>query len=168
MRYTLSIAAFALTVAGCAEQPKSLSGSSVVPPLDRAENRVYGYDAQIAACDSPRVLEGLKERFATRESVNWNSSLTITAIDHVRQTSFRPHRASLIPRRFCAARAVTSDGHRRSIEYSLAEDGGTSGRLGSLFGLYQFPTPGSYHIEWCVSGLDRSRVYAQDCRMARP
>jgi hypothetical protein len=168
MRYLFSAAAVALAVAGCAEQPKGLSFRAPVASLDRAENRAFGYDAQIAACDDPSVLGRIQERFDTREISNWNSTLRLVSIDRVRQTAFRPHRESFIPRRFCVANAVTSDGKRRSLAYSLAEDGGAAGRLGSVAGTFLFATPGSYHIEWCVGGLDRSRTYAQDCRMALP
>jgi hypothetical protein len=137
-------------------------------PRVKAEQRIMSFDAQLPGCDDPGVVGRIQRRFAEREQAFWNSNLTITQMDRVRATAFRPNGHDLIPRRYCSARALTSDGKFRSLQYNLTEDGGFSGRHGSFLGLIRFPTPSSYHLEWCLSGLDRHRTYAQDCRMARP
>jgi hypothetical protein len=137
-------------------------------PRVKAEERVQAFDAQLPTCDDPGVVGRIQRRFVEREQEFWKSTLTITQIDRVRATAFRPNGLDLIPRRYCAARALTSDGKFRTLEYNLTEDGGFSGWHGSFLGLIRFPTPGSYHLEWCLGGLDRHRTYAQDCRMARP
>ncbi len=160
MRRSLPAAAILLLTAAAA---------SANSPRIRAEERVYPYDAQVAACDAPAVLGRIQRRFSHREAAFWNSDLQIVAIDHVRQTAFRPNGLDLIPRRYCQARATTSDGRHRALFYHIVEDAGITGWHGSLvFGLIQFPTPGSFNVEWCVNGLDRHRTYAQNCRMARP
>jgi hypothetical protein len=135
----------------------------------RAENRTYAYDAQLPACDDAGVLSQIQSRFDGRERWYWNSSLLMANIDRVKETHFRPNGADLIPRRYCTARATLSDGRHRMLQYNLTEDAGTFGWHGSLFlGLVRFPTPASYGLEWCVTGLDRSWTYSPDCRMARP
>jgi hypothetical protein len=156
------IAAFAaLTLSAGA----ALANSPRIP----AEQRYYAYDAQVAACDDPSVVGRIQRRFDGREAEFWKSGLTLTSVDHIRQTRFRPNGADLIPRRYCHARATTSDGRARQLYYNIVEDAGITGWHGSLFlGFVRYPTPGSFNVEWCVDGLDRHRTYAQNCRMARP
>jgi hypothetical protein len=145
------------------------SAASANAPRGKAEDRVFAYDAQLPACDDPAVLGRIERRFNERESSVWKTNLTIKGFDRVRPTAFRPNGADLIPRRYCSARVVTSDGRHRQLSYYVVEDAGITGWHGSLFfGWVRFPTPGSFGLEWCVQGLDRHRTYAQDCRMARP
>ena len=138
-------------------------------PRVKAEDRVFAYDAQLPACDDAGVVGLVQSRFNEREPTYWNSSLELTQIDRVKTTAFRPNGKDLIPRRYCAGRALLSNGKYHRVEYNIIEDSGFSGWHGSLFlGLVRFPTPGSYSVEWCVSGIDRQRTYAPDCRMVRP
>lgn len=110
------------------------------------------YDAALPPCDA--ALGTIQSRFATREGRFWNSDLQIVGFKHVRQIAFRPWVETAIPRRFCAARALVSDGRVRSVFYSIIEDGGMIGT--------------SWGVEWCVSGLDRNWAYNPNCKMARP
>jgi hypothetical protein len=145
----------------------SLAGANA--PREPAETRTFPFDAQIVGCGDPGVLGRIQGRFDAREARDWNSPLKLTQIDQVRETAFRPNGKDFIPRRFCKARALLSDGKFRSLSYNLSEDGGISGYQGSLFlGLIRFPTPSSYHLEWCITGLDRHRTYAPDCKAAGP
>jgi NADH:ubiquinone oxidoreductase subunit len=160
MRRSLAIAALLALSAGTA---------FANTPRIRAEDRVYAYDAQVAACEDAGVIGRIQSRFGFREAEFWNSSLQIVTVDRIRTTHFRPNGQDLIPRRYCQARVITSDGKHRALYYNIVEDAGITGWHGSLFlGLVRFPTPGSYNVEWCVDGLDRHRTYAQNCRMARP
>jgi hypothetical protein len=139
------------------------------PERLRAENRKFAYDAQLPACDSANVIGRIQSRFDGREAGFWNSALTLTTIDRVKETRFRPNGPDLIPRRYCTARATLSNGRHHMLQYNLVEDAGITGWHGSLFlGLVRFPTSASYGLEWCISGLDRSWTYSPDCRMARP
>lgn len=145
------------------------AGAFANSPRVKAEDRVFAYDAQVAACDDAAVLNRISSRFDWREPTYWNSMLQIKAFDRVRQTHFRPNGYDLIPRRFCTARVLLSNGKHHRLDYNIVEDAGITGWQGSLFfGLVRYPTPGSFNVEWCVSGLDRSMVYAPDCLMARP
>jgi hypothetical protein len=157
-----SLAAVALLAMSAAS---ALANSPRVP----AENRYFAYDAQVAACDDAGVIGRIQRKFGVREAEFWNSNLEITTVDRIRATHFRPNGLDLIPRRYCQARVITSDGKQRALYYNIVEDAGMTGWQGSLFfGFVQFPTPGSYNVEWCIDGLDRARTYAQNCRMARP
>jgi len=84
----------------------------------------------------------------------WNSDLKIVGFQDIRETAFRPWAAQTIPRRFCSAIVLTSDGIRRPLHYSIAED---TGMIGANWG-----------IEWCVTGTDRNWAYNPGCAMAQP
>ncbi|MFM9974898.1 MAG: hypothetical protein ACKVON_10060 [Beijerinckiaceae bacterium] len=138
-------------------------------PRAPAETRTNPFDGQVIACNDPGVLGRIQSRFNSRESRDWNSPLQVTQIDQASEIAFRPNGQDLIPRRYCKARALLSDGKFRALRYNMSEDGGISGWQGSLFlGLVRFPTPSSYHLEWCITGLDRHRTYAPECRTAGP
>jgi hypothetical protein len=118
------------------------------------EQRFSAYDALLPACTDEAVLNRLSRSFAARESRFWESGLTLVAHEKTGETAFRSWGARFIPRRFCHSFALFSDGHKRSIAYSIRED---LGIIGATWGL-----------EWCVQGLDRQRADAPSCRMARP
>ncbi len=115
------------------------------------------YDAVVPLCDAPGLLGPLSKiqgRFATKESRFWNSNLQIVAFENVREVAFRPWASGTIPRRFCTATVLVSNGIKRPIHYSIGED---TGMIGAIYG-----------VEWCVVGLDRNWAYNPACRMARP
>ncbi|HEY0912773.1 MAG TPA: hypothetical protein VGD75_21335, partial [Bradyrhizobium sp.] len=96
----------------------------------------------------------ISTQFREKESTYWNSALQITAFGEIREIAFRPWQSDNIPRRFCSADVMLSDGKPRKVNYSIIEDGGFAG-----FG---------QGVEWCVTGLDRNWAYAPNCRLARP
>jgi hypothetical protein len=110
------------------------------------------YDGRVAECG--KALSTITSQFQEKESTFWNSSLTITAYGRIHETAFRPWQSDNIPRRFCSADVMTSDGKLRTVHYSIIEDGGFAG-----FG---------QGVEWCVTGLDRNWAYNPACRAARP
>ena len=110
------------------------------------------YDGVLPSCES--ALGTISSQFAEKESTFWNSALTITAYGRIHETAFRPWQSDNIPRRYCSGDVMLSDGKRRSVHYSIIEDGGFAG-----FG---------QGVEWCVTGLDRNWAYAPGCKAARP
>jgi len=112
------------------------------------------YDGVLPPCDFSAALGRIQSRFAVKESRFWNSELHIVAFEKVRETAFRPWAAQTIPRRYCSAIVVTSDGVRRPLHYSIGED---TGMIGANWG-----------VEWCVAGVDRNWAYNPGCSMARP
>ena len=112
------------------------------------------YDAVVPPCDYPAALAKIQSRFASKEGTYWNSSLGLMEFDKVRQIAFRPWVEGTIPRRFCSARVLVSDGRWRPVYYSIIEDGGMIGM--------------TWGVEWCVVGLDRNWAYNPLCKMARP
>ena len=112
------------------------------------------YDAVVPLCDHGWVQSTIMSRFSHKEGKFWNSELTIVGFEDIRETVFNPWRHGSIPRRFCRAVALVSDGVRRQVYYSIAED---QGMIGMKWG-----------VEWCVDGLDRNWAYSPRCRMAKP
>ena len=112
------------------------------------------YDGVLPPCESRAVLERIQGRFAREEGRFWNSDLRIVGFGEIRETAFRPWAAQTIPRRFCSAIALTSDGVQRPVHYSIAED---TGMIGADWG-----------VEWCVDGTDRNWTYNPGCTIARP
>jgi hypothetical protein len=112
------------------------------------------YEGVMPPCDYPDALIKISSRFNNRENSFWNTDLKIIAFERIRETAYRPWAANTIPRRFCSGLVEISDGSKRAIHYSIAED---TGIIGSTWG-----------VEWCVVGLDRNWAYNPTCQMARP
>jgi hypothetical protein len=112
------------------------------------------YDAVVPLCDDGGQLSKIQSRFGSKESRFWNSDLKILGFDKVREVSFMPWADGTIPRRFCTAYALVSDGKARRIDYAITE---STGMIGATYG-----------VEWCVVGLDRNWAYSPACKMARP
>jgi hypothetical protein len=112
------------------------------------------YHGILPYCEAPAVSGKIASQFASREQKYWASNLRIEGFDRIREIAYRPWGPDYIPRRFCTARVLTSDGHYRSVSYFIAEDLGFAGF--------------SWGVTWCVAGLDRNLAFAPNCKMARP
>jgi hypothetical protein len=110
------------------------------------------YDGVLPACEAG--LSNIASGFATKDSRFWNSELKIVDFERVREVAYRPWASNTIPRRFCRAVALVSDGKKHAVNYSIGED---TGEIGATWG-----------VEWCVDGLDRNWAYNPRCRMALP
>jgi hypothetical protein len=110
------------------------------------------YDGDLPPCEAG--LDRVSNQFAEKESKFWNSTLQITGYDRVHEIAFRPWQSDNIPRRYCAAIAMISDGKPRPVYFSIIEDGG--------FASF------SHGVEFCVVGLDRNWAYNPACKAARP
>ncbi len=112
------------------------------------------YDAVVPLCQDAAALSKITSRFAEKEGRFWQTNLQLVDFERVHEVAFRPWAAGTIPRRWCRAVTLVSDGRKRPIYYSIIEDGGL---IGATFG-----------VEWCVVGLDRNWAYNPACKMARP
>ena len=110
------------------------------------------YDGVLPPCEAG--LGTIASRFSQKERQYWNSSLQILDFERVREIAYRPGAAGAIPRRYCTAVAVVSDGKKHAVNYWIGED---TGMIGMTWG-----------VEWCVVGLDRNWAYNPRCKMARP
>lgn len=112
------------------------------------------YDAQLPPCEEPAALNTIAARFAEKEGTFWASPLTLEGFGQVRELAFRPWARDTIPRRFCSARVLVSDGRHTVVYYSIGEDLGFASA--------------TWGVDWCVVGYDRNLAYAPRCKMARP
>jgi hypothetical protein len=112
------------------------------------------YSGDLPACDNGWALGTIQTRFAGKEFAFWNSRLGIVKFDAIRETANRPWASDTIPRRFCSARALLSDGIWRPVHYLIGEDLGLIGA--------------TWDVEWCVVGLDRNWANNPACRMMQP
>jgi hypothetical protein len=110
------------------------------------------YDGVLPPCEAG--LGKIAARFSEKESEFWNSDLRILNFERVREIAYRPWAAGTIPRRFCTAMALVTDGRKHAVNYWIGED---TGMIGNTWG-----------VEWCVVGLDRNWAYNPRCKMARP
>ena len=136
-----------------------LIGLGTLMPAQAAswlEKNIYltgpNYDGVLPPCEA--ALGTIASRFAQKEGQFWNSDLQILDFERVRETAFRPWARGTIPRRFCSAVALVSDGRKHRVSYWIGED---TGMIGMTWG-----------VEWCVVGLDRNWAYNPACKMARP
>jgi hypothetical protein len=146
-RLMLSIAAAA--VFGLAVQAPA-------PAAGWLEKGIYltglNFDGDLPPCEA--ALSTIASRFPTKEDRFWNSDLQILDFEKVREIAYRPWAAGTIPRRFCTATALVSNGRKHAVNYWIGED---TGMIGA-----------SWDVEWCVVGLDRNWAYNPRCKMARP
>jgi hypothetical protein len=110
------------------------------------------YDGKLPPCES--ALPSITSQFAEKEGTFWNSELRITGYYGVHETAFRPWQSDNIPRRYCSADAMLTDGKPRVVHFSIIEDGGLAS-----FG---------HGVEFCVVGLDRDWAFNPRCKAARP
>ena len=136
-----------------------LIGLGTLAPAQAAswlEKNIYltgpNYDGVLPPCEA--ALGTIASRFAQKEGQFWNSDLQILDFERIRETAFRPWARGTIPRRFCSAVALVSDGRKHRVNYWIGED---IGMIGMTWG-----------VEWCVVGLDRNWAYNPRCKMARP
>ena len=85
------------------------------------------YDSNVPLCEEPGPLNKIVARFATKEGRFWNSALTIVGFEKIREVAWEPWSSGTIPRRYCTASVLVSDGKRHQINYSIIEDGGFAG-----------------------------------------
>ena len=112
------------------------------------------YHGMLPACDNPFVLAKIDFRFWAKEIRFWDPRLRISRFGEVREVAYRPWGQDAIPRRFCQARTLMSDGTETVTNYSIIEDQSFAGAI--------------WGVEWCVQGYDRNMAYSPRCKMALP
>src|SRR5438132_3570061 len=71
------------------------------------------YDGTATPCEA--ALDWVASSFADKEGTFWNSSLQITGFSNVQEIAYRPWQSATIPRRYCTATAMISDGKPRTV-----------------------------------------------------
>ena len=136
-----------------------LLGLGAMVPAQAAgwlEKLVYlsgaNYSGALPACEA--ALGAISAQFAYKESRYWNSDLHILGYERVHEIAYSPWAPGTIPRRFCRAVAMVSDGRKHRVNFWIGEDTGFAGAWDG--------------VRWCVVGLDRNWAYNPACKMAMP
>jgi len=110
------------------------------------------YTGYLPDCEAG--LGTIASEFAIKEGRFWNSALQIVSFERVREVAYSPWAPGTIPRRFCRAVALVSDGRKHPVNFWIGEDTGFAGA--------------GWGVGWCVVGLDRNWAYNPNCKMALP
>ena len=154
----IELSTLALAAAACCAMAAAPAFARPVVP---AEKRIIPWRADLPACDNPAVLDRLSSRFAAKEAEYWHSDLQIVSYDKIGAYGYRSNGADTIPRRYCSARALLSNGKRHWTVYAIGEE---LGIIGFAFGLADY----KFGLDWCVEGLDRGWAYGPNCAALRP
>jgi hypothetical protein len=106
------------------------------------------------ACDEPKVLKRITERFDQAEQSYWHTGIQMGAITMARETAFRDWDPTIIARRYCTGTVYLTDGKQYPLVYWLRSEQGFSGV--------------SWGVQFCLVGRDRDFAYAPACKMLRP
>src|SRR5262249_40188797 len=68
------------------------------------------YSAKVPLCEERGPLKTIQSRFSTKEGKFWNSDLKIMGFEKIQEVSWQPWAPGTIPRRFCSATVLVSDG----------------------------------------------------------
>lgn len=122
------------------ERPNPLA--KIVPPGLFSDTPV--------ACDDPRVLKRIAERFAWAEKRTWRRGFVIDLIEDPVQRYTVLNGPSIIRHRHCKATALMTNDKRYPIFYIVEDEMG-------------FASIGD-GVTFCVQGLDRWHIYDRACR----
>ncbi len=109
---------------------------------------------RLPVCDAGKVLAKVINKFAYYDAHVIHSGLTIANIGEVRETRISVDGPSLIPRRYCDATAILSDGRRSEVVFLIEYKQG----FASIH----------YGVQSCLPGYDPYRVYGAGCHSIRP
>lgn len=102
-------------------------------------------------CEDPRVLKKIIKRFNWAEDKTWQRGFYLEGLEHTRERQVHENEYSAIPRRYCRAHALLSNGHHPTMLYLIEGGQGFAGT--------------GFNVEFCVNGLDPWRVYNGSCRV---
>jgi capsid protein len=131
-------------------------GSLMTPAAAPAADMMIYQERDSGVCADRRFLNKIVDRF--RYQVRHVPNLPDVAIldfQRIRANLYEPKaERNPIPRQYCEADVVLSDGYTRNIWYLIEGGMGFAG-IGD-------------NVEFCVDGFDRWYVYNGRCRVLRP
>ncbi|MEO0546431.1 MAG: hypothetical protein AAF035_05745 [Pseudomonadota bacterium] len=99
-------------------------------------------------CDDVKVLRQVVEKFNWAEDNTWHRGFYVTDLANPHERMTRT--GYEIPRRYCRAQAVLSNGHHRLMYYLIEGGQGLAGT--------------GFHVEFCLRNADGWRVHNGACR----
>ena len=104
-------------------------------------------------CEEEKVLASIVEEFNWAERKTWQRGFTMDGIVQPYETSTFPEGRRQIPRRYCRALGVLSDGRECKVYYMVEGGQGFAGT--------------SFNVAWCIVTADPWREYGSGCRVLR-
>ncbi|MFD0915660.1 hypothetical protein ACFQ14_04510 [Pseudahrensia aquimaris] len=102
-------------------------------------------------CDDPKVLKQIVEKFNWAEDNTWHRGFVLDGLEHTRERQVHDSDHTAIPRRYCRAHALLSNGKHPTMLYLIEGGQGFAGT--------------GFNVEFCINGLDPWRVYDGSCRV---
>ena len=137
--------AFGLAFAGAASAADTSGGSAVSPAPLAAEAD--------SLCAAPGVLSGVISRFNWAERNTFKRGFELSALTNPRANPDPVLNVGVIPKRYCVAEAMMSNGTRSTAYYVVLMGQGLAG-IGN-------------GLDFCILGLDPWRVHDGECRTVR-
>ena len=137
--------AFGLVLTGvaCAADTSVGSPPLPAPPASAADS----------VCAAPRVLSGVISRFNWAERNTFKRGVELSALANPRANPDPVLNVGVIPKRYCVAEAVMSNGMRSTAYYVVLRGQGLAG-IGN-------------GLDFCILGHDPWRVHDGECRTVR-
>ena len=104
-------------------------------------------------CAAPHVLSGVMSRFNWAERNTFKRGFELSALANPRANPDPVLNVGVIPKRYCVAEAVMSNGTRSTAYYVILMGQGLAG-IGD-------------GLDFCILGLDPWRVHDGECRTVR-
>ena len=104
-------------------------------------------------CAAPRVLSGVISRFNWAERTTFKRGFELAALANPRANPDPVLNVGVIPKRYCIAEAMMSNGSRSTAYYVVLMGQGLAG-IGN-------------GLDFCILGLDPWRVHDGECRTVR-
>ncbi|MEM8749737.1 MAG: hypothetical protein AAGF28_05505 [Pseudomonadota bacterium] len=104
-------------------------------------------------CDDAKVLKKIVKRFNWAEDYNWKRGFYLESIERIRERVVQNAGDRQIPRRYCRAHALLTNGNHPTVFYLIEGGQGFAGN--------------SFNVEFCLNGLDPWNEYDGSCRVLR-
>jgi len=117
---------------------------------------LYSYNyglTSLPACEAPEVIARIHQKFAWSEYSHAYRGVDLVSVDRIREKLTEYYGPRPIPRRYCSARAMLSNGKNVSMPYLIEEGMWVAGTR--------------WNVEFCATGYDRWHVYGGSCRVLR-
>ncbi len=107
----------------------------------------------VGVCADSDVLRRIASRFAWAERHTWRRGYVMAGLENPRPSGHPYYEPGLVPRDYCMADAIMSNGDARRVYYTIEHGLGFAG-LGR-------------NVDFCVLGLDPWHIHDGACRTVR-
>lgn len=132
----------------------AIAGAALSGAAPASADLYGGYGlTSFPGCDAPVVIAKIHEKFAWSEWRHGYRGVDLVAVERIAERRVEYFGERPIPRRYCHARALLSNGRKVSMPYLIEEGMWVAGTR--------------WNVEFCAAGHDRWHVYGGSCRVLR-